>query len=240
MLYLDLDEVEDLARRGYFSRTTRLAAASVLDGDYAGPSLQACVQQRVAETTGKCPSGPIRLLCQPRYFGYFFSPLNLYYCFDAAGDRVETIVAEVNNIPWRERCWYVLWDGNRWGAGLRFRHEKSLHVSPFMPMTQEYRWRLGTPGDRLTVGLENRSLPIQAMDCHDGGSERLFAATMLLTRQPLARRWLTRVIARHGWMSAKVVGAIYWQALRLWWKGCPAYAHPTPGKKETSTELCEA
>jgi DUF1365 family protein len=235
MLYLDLDEVDDLARRGYFARDTRLAAASFLDSDYAGSPLADSVRRRVAEATGIAPSGPIRLLCQPRMFGYFFSPLNLYYCFATDGSRVETIVAEVNNIPWRERQWYVLWDGNRSGGGLRFQHEKGMHVSPFMPMTQEYRWRLGQPGERLTVGLENLDLPASAT----GSDTRLFTATMSLARRPLTRHWLPGVVARHGWMSANVVWGIYWQALRLWWKGCPVYGHPEETGEPTPTKLCK-
>jgi hypothetical protein len=235
MLYLDLGEVDDLARRGYFARQTRWAAASLLDGDYAGTPLADSVRRRVAENTGSMPLGPIRLLCQPRLFGYFFSPLNLYYCFAADGSRVETIVAEVNNIPWRERQWYVLWDGNRTGGGLRFRHEKALHVSPFMPMTQEYRWRLGEPGERLTVGLENLDFPVEGTSANG----RLFIASMSLARRPLTRHWLTAVVARHGWMSAKVVAGIYWQALRLWWKGCPAYGHPGKPADSSASKLCE-
>ena len=98
----------------------------------------------VEERTGWRPVGPIRLLTLLRNWGYYFSPLSLYYCFDRAGQTVDAVVAEVSNTPWRERHWYVLWQGNRIGepSQLRFRHPKGFHVSPFMDMDMQYEWHL--------------------------------------------------------------------------------------------------
>jgi DUF1365 family protein len=31
---------------------------------------------------------------------------------------------------------------------------------------------------------------------------------------------------RHPCMTLEVIAAIYWQALRLWWRRCPIYVHP--------------
>ena len=54
------------------------------------------------------PVGPIALLTNFRYFGFRMNPVSFYYCFDAAGENVETVVAEVSNTPWNERHCYVL------------------------------------------------------------------------------------------------------------------------------------
>ena len=54
------------------------------------------------------PQGPIRMLSQLRNYGHCFNPVTFYYCYDAADTRVETIVAEITNTPWRERHSYVL------------------------------------------------------------------------------------------------------------------------------------
>jgi DUF1365 family protein len=40
-----------------------------------------------------------------RNFGYYFSPLNLYFCFGGGGHVVQAIVAEVTNTPWLEKHW---------------------------------------------------------------------------------------------------------------------------------------
>ena len=41
---------------------------------------------------------------------------------------------------------------------------------------------------------------------------------------------MLRALARHPWMTGRVIQAIYWQAFRLWWKKCPFYPHPKHGE----------
>jgi len=161
--------------------------------------------------------GPIRLLTQLRRYGYYFSPLNLYYCFDRDGSEVQSVVAEVSNTPWREMHCYVLWSGNRVGSSerLRFHHSKGFHVSPFMDMDFDYHWQLNNPAQALKVNLAN----------HRSG-QRVFAADMVLQRRPLTRVQNFRSWLRYPWSTAQVVVAIYYQALRLWMKKCPYYPHP--------------
>ena len=86
-----------------------------------------------------------------RNFGHCINPVVFYYCYDAQDTRVQTIVAEITSTPWRERHSYVLpvaMDCEP-GTAMRFDLEKDFHVSPFMPMAQDYagtRPSGGTPG----------------------------------------------------------------------------------------------
>ena len=50
----------------------------------------------------------------------------------------------------------------------------------------------------------------------------------LLALEPITGRTLARALAIHPWMTAKVIGAIYWEALKLWAKGFQYYAHGKP------------
>ncbi len=220
MAYLDLDELSAVVgKRGVIS-AWKYAPVSFQRENHTGDAkrpLADSVRDVVEAETGRRPRGPIRLLTQLRYFGYYFSPLNIYYCFDETGRQVETVVSEVNNIPWREQRCYVLWNGNRRrdSRGLLFEHDKDFHVSPFMQMDMRYVWRLSEPSEKLCVDMQT---------LQDGRS--LFDATMTLDRRPLSRGQLLRCMLRFPLMTVQIVSSIYFQALRLWWKKCPSYPHP--------------
>jgi DUF1365 family protein len=152
-----------------------------------------------------------------RYFGFVFNPVSFYYCF--AEDRVtlHCIVAEITNTPWKERHAYVLpvKTARLQGRALNWSLPKTFHVSPFMAMTCDYEWRFTAPSDELSVHMNV---------LRDG--EREFDATLSLQRRRLCSSSLARVLWRYPLMTVQVVGAIHWQALRLWLKRNPVHDHP--------------
>ena len=227
MAYLDLDEAPQLVERGLLS-PRRCAAAGfsphdhlAMQPDGGAPS----VREAVFQQTGLRLRGPVRLLTQLRNFGWYFSPLNLYYCFHEDQSSVAAVVAEVSNTPWREQHLYVLWEGNRSDPGgkLAFAHPKQFHVSPFMEMDVEYRWRLSEPREALRAAVSNRS-----------AEGEFFTAALSLSRLPLDRRRLGAALFQYPMMTARIMGGIYFQALQLWWKACPSYPHPNKAVAATS------
>jgi len=218
MMYLDLDELPSLFKKRWFWSVSRPAIARFRREDHLGSSdtpLADAVRDLVAAETGHRPSGPVRLLTNLAYFGYRFNPVSFYYCFAADGQTVETIVAEVNNTPWGEQDTYVLPCVPRDASAWRFRPAKKMHVSPFMPMDVNYDWVLANPAERLTVHMANYS---------DG--KRFFDASMRLGRREISAGSLASVLLRFPLLTLKIIAAIHWQALRLWLKRCPVYAHP--------------
>jgi len=225
MLYLDLAEVDEVFRGRWLWSARRPAVARFVPDDYLpggdGP-LDRRVRDLVEGHGRPRPVGPVRLLTHPRYLGYVMNPVSFFYCFDRAGERLETIVAEVSNTPWNERHAYVLGPdealADRSSRTHRWRFPKRFHVSPFMPMDQTYDWRFSGPGERLVVHMEN----------HEDGRRR-FGATMVLRRRAITAAVLRRALVRYPVMTGQVIGRIYLEALRLRLKGCPFHPHPARG-----------
>jgi DUF1365 family protein len=159
----------------------------------------------------------VRLLTQPRYLGFVINPVSFYFCHTEHG-QLGAVIAEVTNTPWGERCAYLL--APREGASLEGPTRplaKELHVSPFLPMTMEYRCRLRPPGERLWLTISNYC-----------GGRRAFMAGLFLRRRSWPRRGPASLLWRYPLMTHRIALGIYAQALRLWWKGARYYPHP-PG-----------
>jgi DUF1365 family protein len=116
----------------------------------------------------------VRRLMHLRYVGYCMNPVSFYYCFSESGDRLEAIVAEITNTPWKERHQYVLAVGAG-GRLKRFDFDKEFHVSPFLPMDMMYRWCFSELQERLIVNMQNFR--------HEG---QICDATLALTQEPLS------------------------------------------------------
>jgi DUF1365 family protein len=227
-VYLDLAEVERVFADRWCWSTRGPAPGRFDRRDYLGPvelPLDEAVRQRVVAAGFARPAGPVRMLAHLRTFGHVFNPVAFHYCYDADGRTLAAIVAEITNTPWRERHAYVLpvETAERRGRALHWDFAKAFHVSPFMAMRRSYSWSFTEPGDGLHVH----------MDVCDG-ERREFDATLALVRQPLDGAALARVLWRYPAMSLQVLGAIHWQALRLWLKGTPVHDHPSLRTKDPS------
>ena len=216
LAYVDLDELPGLLG-GRLVRpgigTLRFRRRDYL-GDRGTP-LDTAVRDVVAHQTGERPGGPIRLLTQLRSFGICFNPVSFYYCFEADGTTLNSLIAEVTNTPWGERHAYVVpapATGSRILAG---EFDKELHVSPFMGMDHQYTCRATTPGRTLSVHIES-----------DRRGERAFDATLSLRRRELTRRSAASIVSRYPAASTRVLALIYGHALGLRLAGAQPFSHP--------------
>jgi DUF1365 family protein len=232
-MYLDLSELPQVLDPYPFFSARRRALARFRREDFMGDPAQPlgeCARDTVAAATGDRPAGPIRLLTGLRYFGHSFNPVSLYFCFGSDGERVDAVVADVQNIPWGERHPYVLARGGRRGTVLSEELEKTFHVSPLMGMDQTYSFRASEPGESIAVHIESRPRESAKSHLQDAFSRTrrspTFDATLNLRRRELARGTLARMLARYPAMSLQVVAKIYAQSLRLKLKGARYHPHP--------------
>lgn len=239
---LDAEDWSQQTERSFGRRPDR-------NGDLLAP-LDTTVRDLVEATGTPRPQGPIRLLTQPRYFGFAMNPVSFYYCFDAADQQVQTIVAEVNNTPWNERHCYVLDRSNAISPGPAPAAESvpdqpanSVEIphleaeSPIVRSTGAKRLRFQHAKRfhvspfmqmdmdyRWSLVAPDRTLTVHIENWRD--ENRLFDCTLHLKRRPITGGQLAFSLIRYPFMTGKIAAGIYWQALRLWWKKCPFVPHP--------------
>jgi uncharacterized protein len=230
MALLDIDRLEDAMAISPFTSVGGLNWATFDHRDHVGdPALP--LRERLRHEAHRLghtlPEGPIYLLTHLRYLGYNFNPISFYYCF-APDRRLAAVVGEVHSTFGEERL-YWLTSGSALHPGPGWQTPKTMHVSPFMPMDLAYEFQISPPGPSLVAHMTTA-------DVREPAAGPTFDATLTLTRRPWTARDIHRVLRRHPWMTAKVIAAIHWEALRLRLKGLPVYAHPNPGRPRRSRQ----
>jgi uncharacterized protein len=240
MAYLDLGELPELFDSAPLWSARRPALAWFRRADYLGDPavpLRDAVGSLVRERTGLALDGPVRLLTQLRFLGHCFNPVSFYYCFDAGGERVRAVVAEVTNTPWGERHAYVLAAEDAGpGRVMHGEFQKELHVSPLMGMDHIYDWRLTVPGERLSVHIDSSRTGAARPGGEGKGEgaarEPLFDATLSLARREIDARSLRRALVRYPLPTVRLTAHIYAHALLLRLRGARWHPHPARGKSE--------
>src|SRR5229473_513250 len=151
-----------------------------------------------------------------------------YFERDHFGDPAKSLREriEVDNTFGESHNYWLTPENERKAAGARrYSSEKRMHVSPFMGMDLDYDWIFTEPGERLVAHMNT---------LQDG--KPFFDATLRLQRREWTRAELHRVLAAYPLMTARVMGAIHWEALKLWIKRVPVFAHPA---KEAPAELLQ-
>ncbi len=234
MVLVDVDHVHDQMRRSRLTSVNRFNCASFDDRDHLGDPARP-LRERVAADAARhgleMPDGPLYLLTHLRYLGYNFNPISFYYCCDRAGD-VQMVMGEVHS-TFGELCTYWLTgaDAGRHPRTFRRRVAKTMHVSPFMPMSLDYEFIVTTPGSSLVAHMNT-------VDRREGTAAPNFDATLTLERREWTPRAIRSQLFRVPMMTAKVIGAIHWEAVRLWARGLRVYPHPRDeaGRRDTQGE----
>ncbi|MFZ5693458.1 MAG: DUF1365 domain-containing protein [Pseudomonadota bacterium] len=215
-LLLDLDEIGLLSRTLRLLRFERAGLASFFRSDHGDGSarpLRTQIEAQLAAAGIDFDGGPIRLLCMPRIFGYGFNPLSVYFCYRRDGVPA-ALIYQVHN-TFGQRHSYVARIASSDGGVVEQDGDKRFYVSPFMAMDMRYLFRVGLPGERISVTIRN-------VDA-DGP---ILAAALSGTRKALNDRTLALALLKYPLMTLKVIVAIHWHALRLWWKGVPLVTRP--------------
>lgn len=189
-------------------------------------SLKSRVVAHLASRGIDLTGGRVLLVSLPRVLGYLFNPVSFYFCYDRNGTPVAAL-AEVTN-TFKEMKSYLL--GPETGSSshsdlpspipeagrdttFRLRTPKHFYVSPFSDVDVAFDFQLRTPGERLSVQIDDYV-----------GTARTLTSSLTGPRQPLTDTRLAWFTLKYPLITLKVIGLIHWHALRLWLKNVPWFA----------------
>lgn len=212
-LLLDVDRLDEgrpVFRLFGVERFRMLSLRRRDHGPRDGSTLRPWVEQEMARAGLAWRPARILLLAWPRFLGYVFNPISVYYCYRDDG-RLGAVLHEVKNTFGGQRAYALpVAPERRRGQAVRQTCAKDLYVSPFVAMAARYRFKLSEPSARLSLAIQEET---------EGGSE--LVATLTLKRRPLTDHALLRAILVHPFLAQKVILAIHLEAFRLWLKGVP-------------------
>jgi DUF1365 family protein len=227
LAFLDIDQLPQLMKVSPLAGYNRRNWVSYQERDHFGDPTKSLRERMLQEAQRKdivLPEGRIFLLTHLRYLGYTFNPVSFFYCYDRER-RLQVIMAEVSNtFGEAENYWLTPSIQRHAGENKKYRFPKTFHVSPFMKLGHEYEWTFTPPGERL----------ITQCISHERG-QAIFDSTLKLERREWSRAELHRALVRFPWVTGKVIAAIHWQALRLFFKRVPVVSHPGAGLFESAT-----
>lgn len=213
MLLLDLDEGAALGRRLRlfgFDRPGLMSFQTRDHGDGSDTPLKVQVERHLAKA-GIAGGGAVRLLCMPRVLGGVFNPINVFFCHRPDG-ALSAILYEVNNTFGDRHSYLIPVAADAPRGVVRQSADKVFFVSPFMDMDLTYAFKVRPPGHGETDGV---AVSIEVADAEG----LLLLASFAGQRQPLDDRRLLAAWLGHPWMTLGVMGAIHWEALKIWLKG---------------------
>ncbi|MFJ7203862.1 DUF1365 domain-containing protein [Streptomyces sp. NPDC098789] len=203
---VDLDRLPRLPR--VLRALARFDARDHFGGDL--PSIRAGLDRFLAARGAPPAGGRVLMLAHARVLGHVFNPLSVFWCHGPDGE-LRHVVAEVHNTYGGRHC-YLLGPEAATGAG---HARKEFYVSPFLPVSGDYRMRLPVPGERLVLTVRL-----------DTGAGTRLTATVRGARRPADPAGVLRAALRRPWPTAAVSLGIRFHGIRLWLRGVPVQPRP--------------
>ena len=219
-VFIDVDELAEVPSRFRWLSYNRMNLLSISDRRH-GPGDGTPIRDHAWSLARQAVCGHaisrIFMFCYPEVAGYVFNPLTVYYAVDAA-DRLRLMIYEVNNTFGQRHTYVIPVDEDGFQSC-----EKLFYVSPFNRVEGRYSFHFDPPHETMALGV---NLSIQ--------DRPILNAYVHGTRVALTDANLLRSFRDVPLLTLKVIGAIHWQALRLWWKGLRLQPRPAHAKTETT------
>lgn len=164
------------------------------------------------------------LVSLPRVLGYVFNPVSFWLSFNASGE-LTSVIAEVNNTFGETHSYVLAHEGGRAiAADDWFEADKHFHVSPFLKVEGNYRFRFAVTPQSLSVVIDYQNA--------EGRTELLTSVAGRM--QPFSDWAALRAALAIPFVSVKVIALIHYQAIKLLLKRVKYRVKPPPPTTEVT------
>mgnify|MGYP005713256351 FL=1 len=205
-LLIDLNELEEINKYIKFFSYNKFNIISFYDkdhGDRDGSSIKLWVKKNLRNIGIMTEDISIKLLCYPRIFGYVFNPLSTYFIYNKRSELI-SIFYEVKN-TFGEQHTYIFKAQDE--KTVQNKCKKKFYVSPFIEMDCEYHFKTLNPREQLSVVINQNDKDGKLLFASQDGISKDF------NNKNLILSYLT-----HPLMTFKIIGAIHYEAFKLWAK----------------------
>ena len=205
-LLIDLNELEQINKDIKFFSYNKFNIISFFDkdhGDRDGSSIKLWVKKNLKNIGIMTEDISIKLLCYPRIFGYVFNPLSTYFIYNKHSELI-SIFYEVKN-TFGEQHTYIFKAQDE--KTVQNKCKKKFYVSPFIEMDCEYHFKTLNPREQLSVVINQNDKDGKLLFASQDGISKAF------NNKNLILSYLT-----HPLMTFKIIGAIHYEAFKLWAK----------------------
>lgn len=208
---LDLDEVDELAKKFWGFRRGNFSLFSFRDQDHislghplAKENILAWAQQNGVNE----PVEKIYLLTNLRTLGYVFNPVSFYFL---QGKTQRWVVTEVGNTFWEQKPTLL---GPFTGDKVVQEIPKLFYISPFLSLENRLVLEVSWPHEHMRIHIDDRS--------PQGESELM--AVFNGQKHEITQFQIFKLALTFPFLCFAIMAAIHWHALRLWLKGVPFFS----------------
>lgn len=222
-LLIDLDDLPDFSKRMKFFSYNKFNLFSLHDKDHGpqdGSPLRPWIEAAAKAKDIDLEGGEIYMLVFPRILGYVFNPLTVYFCYDKDGN-LKAALHQVKNTFGEQHGYLLSVETNT--TVYKQECEKVFHVSPFIHMDCEYKFRFLEPEEKLDFAIHQFQ-----------PAGKILTATWEGERTDLTDKNLLKTFITHPLLTLKIIGGIHWEALKLWIKGAKYIRKPEPPAEDMS------
>ena len=226
-LFIDLDELEVIRLKSKIFSINSFNIFSFYEKDHGyrdGRSIDQFIKDKLKSCNIKYNKLKIKILCFPRIFGYVFNPLSIMYCYDE--DKLISIFYEVKNTSNEQHTYFFSRGQNNNQITLKHECDKNFYVSPFIGMKGKYLFTNKLTNDYINI----------IIDLYDNNNKKILMASQSGKFIDFKVSKLLKYNLLNPLFGFKIMSAILFEAILIFFKGGKYYARKKKPKDTTSFE----